>query len=71
MAAEEEVLSGKRKRTAKKPEEGGAEVRGGGKARAPPTAYLGRLCRVKAADQGGWEPSVSYTHLTLPTKRIV
>ena len=56
MAAEEEVLSGKRKRTAKKPEEGGAEVRGGGKARAPPAAYLGRLCRVKAADQGGWEP---------------
>ena len=56
MAAEEEVLSGKRKRTAKKPEEGGPEVRGVGKVRALPSAYRGRLCRVKAADQGGWEP---------------
>ena len=56
MAAEEEVLYGKRKRTAKKPEDGGPEARGGGKVRALPNAYLGRLCRVKAADQGGWEP---------------
>eukprot|EP00964_Phaeocystis_antarctica_P134639 scaffold98900_cov66-Phaeocystis_antarctica.AAC.5 len=56
MAAVEEDLPSKRQRKAKKTEDGGPEGRGSGKGRAPLAAYLGRLCRVKMADQGEWEP---------------
>lgn len=56
MEAVEENLPSKRQRKAKTAEEGAPEARGGGKGRTPLAAYLGRLCRVKVADQGGWEP---------------
>ena len=57
MAAVEEDLPSKRQRKAKKTEDGGPEGRGSGKGRAPlAPKYLGRLCRVKMADQGEWEP---------------
>ena len=56
MAEVEDNLPSKRPRKSRKAEDGAQESQGGGKGRAPLAAYLKRLCRVKAADQGEWEP---------------
>ena len=56
MAAVEDNLPSKRQRKSRKTDAGGPEGRGGSKGRAPLAAYIGRLCRVKVADQEEWEP---------------